>query len=153
MLCLKSISSTSSRLACSSLPVVYLLDSGVIMLVLRLLEEFLHWCLSISIFKCCYESLGSLFGPIFDTLPVYLIFFLGLPTLKSPHHWGCLSDPLNPEIGPPDGSSGIGSRPLAGQGPCRQKGSLIGCRLSETKKLLQRLHSPLCPQTLSPKAG
>ena len=35
-----------------------------------------------------------------------------------------------------DGSSGTGSGPIAGQGPCRQKVWLVVCRLSETKELL-----------------
>ena len=60
MLCWKLISSTSSGIGYSNLLVVWSMDSGDVMLPFRLLEEFLHWCLPISSFKCSQESLGVL---------------------------------------------------------------------------------------------
>ena len=43
--------------------------------------------------------------------------------------------------------------PLPARDLTDKKGGLAGCRLSGTKKLLQQLPSPLCPQTLSPEKG
>ena len=51
--------STSSRIGCSSPSVVRSLGSGVFMLLFRLLEEFLPWCLPISSFRCSPMALPS----------------------------------------------------------------------------------------------
>ena len=96
MLRLKSISSTCSGLGCSTLPVTCSLDSGIIMILFRLLEVFLNWRLPITSFKCSQESLGILVQSLL-WLTVCLVVFLFLLSLRSPHDWSWLLDPFSPE--------------------------------------------------------
>ena len=130
------------RLGCSSPPVVCLLDYGVIMLLFRMLEEFLHWHLPISLsldlpqhrsrVSCRFQGPGRQKGglsgsPQHSSSASYLAPRTS-PDAPAQEHVFLLGskDLADKEAGSPDSPS-MGAWFLTGfQGFRRQKGGLSG---------------------------